>query len=143
MLGDFDIFGVPVYKTESARRKAWAQMVNQCDNAKIINCSFPFVKLSHFVISGFLSPRSASYFLTGRASSGTHKYLDSFSKFYEDIVSLGYNDFKIYDLWLTNKNAAVPENTFLFPLVGLDSDPSVLDDTLEYRNVNLLDLAKL
>lgn len=117
-----DIFGVPVSYDESTRRKQWNDLLSKVNNLGLSNCVVSFVELNTFVLQGFLSPKSASYFLTGRCSLSQYIHLESFSSFWDSCVNNHIlSSFKVFQLWQKQKNV-VPENTFLFPLAELDFD---------------------
>lgn len=115
-----DIFGSVVPKTAQARYASWIRLLSLIAKSGIeTKCIVSVSTLQALVVDGFLSARSASYFLLGKASIEQIVYFDLFSDFYHECLRTHVLKLdKIHELWQNKKNV-VPENTFLFPLEEL------------------------
>lgn len=137
-----DIFGSVVPKTYQARYNSWFRLLSLVAKSGIeTKCIVSVSTLQAFVVDGFLSARSASYFLLGKATIEQIVYFDLFSDFYHECLRTHVLKLdKIHELWQSRKDV-VPENTFLFPLVELDSsEPDFTKDKVEF---DLKDLQKI
>lgn len=139
-----DIFSVPIYSDRKFRQKDWNNACACISRLGLTgNCQYSFAELHLLVLDGFLSAQSATYFLSGRASLKQVAMLDAFIAFKDDLV---YNQHwpssRILQLWQKN-NAVEMENTFLFPLVELDSSNDFTKDLESYNNVSLVELQKI
>lgn len=115
----YDIFSVPIYKTETARLNELKEVVKSICDLDLWCPIVEFYKVTDLVCRGFLSARSASYLLTGRVTPHQANYFFKFLAFYESF-ELSELDFKIKELW--QKTEKEVENTLLFPLAELASN---------------------
>lgn len=129
-----DIFGSVVPKTYQARYKSWTDLLVSISNTGLkTDCVVSVSTLQAFVVDGFLSARSASYFLLGKATIEQIVYFDLFSDFYHECLRTHVLKLdKIHELW-QSKKSVVPENTFLFPLAELgSSEPDFSSEKVEF-----------
>ena len=140
-----DIFSVPIYSSRDKRASEWSKLLSAIHRLKLTGKNqYSFADLNQLVLDGFLSARSASYFLLGKASVAQVVLLDRFTEF-RDMCLFNHvlSSFKILDLW-QKTDAVVPENIFLYPLEELDSSIELgFDFSSEVENYNDCDLRDL
>lgn len=139
-----DIFGVPEPATREARLSSWNYLCSRVSALNIQNCQVSFSELYIFVLEGFVSPRSASYFLTGRISLSQFLKYEAFAQFWDNCVNNHVlSSFKVFQLWQKKQKCVETENTFLFPLVELDCDSGFESERSEFSDLDYHELVNL